>query len=144
MRSMADFGPAFTDPRNLVVGPLALVGGAEIVPEAVVLAHDGQKFPVLVKAGHTVAVTLPRTRWKSAGLGYGQIPQGRVDVDDGYDTIRFTACGRGEASGSRAGGPVTFWSGVVLTVAPTCLPLVVYVDRDPTPRSASVSLGAPC
>src|SRR5918995_3378712 len=60
MRSMANFGPAFADPNNLVVGPLLLVGGAEFTSEAVVDAYDRKKVPVLVKAGHTVLVQLPR------------------------------------------------------------------------------------
>jgi hypothetical protein len=144
MKSMADFGPAFADPHNLVVGPLLLVGGAEVTLEAVVLAHDGQKFPLLVKAGHRVTVSLPPEARSFAGLAYSPFPQGRLQVRDAHDEITFVACDRDEPSGSRAEGPVTFWSGFVMTSAPTCLPLDVRVDDEPTPRRVEISLGADC
>jgi ferredoxin len=144
MRSMADFGPAFADPQNLVVGPLLLVGGAEITPEAVVLAHDGQKFPLLVKAGHTVTVDVPSSLRKTAGLAYGPCPEGAIKVEEAHDTITFVACGRDDPSGSTAGGPVTFWSGFVMTSVPRCLPLDVYVGGEAAPRRVEVALGADC
>jgi hypothetical protein len=146
MRSEANFGQAFTDPGNLVVGPLLLVGGAEPTSEATILAHDGQKYPLLVKAGHTVTVQIPRSARRTAGLAYGGLlPEGRVRLRDAYDTITFVACGRNEPSGSTAGGPVTFWSGFVLTRAPDCVPLNVYVDDEPSPRHAVVPVGpGPC
>jgi hypothetical protein len=144
MRSMADFGPAFADPRNLAVGSLLLVGGAEVTPEAVVLAHDGQKFPLLVKAGHTVTVSLPLEARSFAGLAYGPLPQGRLQVRDAHDEITFVACDRDEPSGSSAGGPVTFWSGSVMTSVPTCLPLDVRLDDETTPRRVEISLGTDC
>jgi hypothetical protein len=141
---MADFGPAFADPNNLVVGPLLLVGGGEFSSEAVVNAYDGQKFPLLVKAGHTVLVQLPRKVWRTAGLAYGPLPQGLVKVRDAHDSIRFVACDRDEPSGSKAEGPVTFWSGFVMTRVPQCLPLDVYVDDEPTLRRVEIALGADC
>lgn len=146
MRSEADFGEAFADPSNLVVGPLLLVGGAEPTSEAVILAHDGQKYPLLVKAGHTVTVQLPRGVRRTAGLAYGPFrPEGRARLSDAHDTITFVSCRRDEASGSSAGGPVTFWSGFVMTRAPDCVPLNVYVDDEPSPRHAVVSVGpGPC
>jgi hypothetical protein len=142
---MADFGPAFADSRNLVVGPLLLVGGAEITPEAVVLEHDGQKFPLLVKAGHTVTVQVPRNVRPTAELAYGPHPEGRIRVRDAHHTITFVACRPDQSSGSSAGGPVTFWSGFVMTSVPRCLPLHVYVDDEPSPRRVVLSLGMdPC
>jgi hypothetical protein len=145
VRSEADFGPAFSDPGNLVVGPLALVGGAEPSSAATILAHDGQKYPLLVKAGHTVTVRLPRDARRTAGLAYGPFPEGRVQLRDAHDTITFVACRPDEASGSSAGGPVTFWSGFVLTRAPDCVPLDVYVDDEASPRRAVVPVGpGPC
>lgn len=145
MRSEADFGQAFTDPGNLVVGPLLLVGGAEPTSPAVILAHDGQKYPLLVKAGHTVTVQLPRGARRTAGLAYGPLPEGRVRLSDAHDAITFIACRPDEPSGSSAGGPVTFWSGFVMTRAPDCVPLNVYVDDEPSPRRAVVPVGpGPC
>jgi hypothetical protein len=141
---MADFGPAFTDPNNLIVGPLLLVGGAEVTSEAVVLAYDGQKFPLVVEAGHTVTVSLPPEARGFAGLAYGPLPEGKVRVRDAHDEITFVACDRNEPSGSKAGRPVTFWSGFVMTRVPTCLPLEVYVDDEATPRRVKIALGVDC
>ena len=140
MRSIADFPDAFESPSNLVVGPLALVGGAGPTADATVLAHDGQKYPLLVKAGHVVTLELPRDARATAGLSYGRDrPQGRLRLRDAHDTITFIACRRGD------GGPFTFWSGVVMTAFPDCVPLNVYVDDEPAPRRAVVPLRSrPC
>src|SRR2546426_2730210 len=58
-RSWAEFGGAFTNPANLVVGPLALVGAGRPTPAAVVTRHGGQKFPLLGPQGHIVTVQVP-------------------------------------------------------------------------------------
>lgn len=143
-RSMADFGPAFADPHNLVVGPLLLVGGAEATSEALIRAHEGQKFPLLVKAGHRVRMSVPAEAKSFGGLAYGPFPEGEIRARDAHDEITFVACDRDEPSGSKAGGPVTFWSGFVMTSVPTCLPLDVYVDEESTARRIEMSLGADC
>jgi hypothetical protein len=67
-----------------------------------------------------------------------------VHLRDTHEAVMFVACRRGQRSGSRAGGPVTFWSGFVLTRALTCLPLDVYVDDERSPRRATLSLGRRC
>jgi hypothetical protein len=145
MRSEADFGEAFADPSNLVVGPLLLIGGTEPTAEATILAHGGQKYPLLVKAGHSVTVELPGRVRETAGLAYGPFSEGRVRVRDAHDTITFVACRSDEPSGSTAGGPVTFWSGFLLTRVPDCVPLNVYVDDEVLPRRAVVPVGpGPC
>ena len=51
-RSEANFPGGFTSPRNLVVGPLVLIGGAYTDP-ATVRKFGGNKFPLLVKADET-------------------------------------------------------------------------------------------
>jgi hypothetical protein len=143
-RSMADFGPAFGDPHNLVVGPLLLVGGTDATSEALVREHEGQKFPLLVKAGHRVTVSVPEEARTFGGLAYGPFPDGQIRARDAHDEITFIACDRGEPSGSKAGGPVTFWSGFVMTSVPTCLPLDVYVHGEATPRRVEMALGVDC
>ena len=136
-QSMADFGQAFSDPNNLVVGPLLLVGGNIPSPVAVIDEHGGQKFPLLVKAGHTVTVQLPGDFRGAAGLTYA--PSRRT-----HDAIKFVACSADE-SGSSAGGPVTFWSGFITTRLPGCIPLHVYIDDESAPRRAVVPVGPdPC
>jgi hypothetical protein len=152
-RSEANFPGAFTDRRNLVVGPLVLVGGA-YTSASTVREFGGNKFPLLVKAGHTVTLAIaPRAR-RVAGMAYGPLPEGEVTLRDTHRAVRFQACRPGRASrryrpegpsSSYADGvPVTFWSGFVLARAPACVPLDVYVDDEPSPRHVGFSLGRRC
>jgi hypothetical protein len=145
-RSEAEFGGAFVHPANLVVGPLVLVGAGEPQPASVVESHGGQKFPLLVRAGHAVTVEVPAEARELVALGYGPLPQGEIEFDDGHPAVRFEACATGGPSSSTAGPgePVTFWSGFVLASEPTCAPLDVYVDDGTRPRRAEIALGADC
>ena len=152
-RSEASFPGAFTSPRNLVVGPLVLVGGA-YTDARTVREFGGNKFPLLVRAGHSVTVRIGRRSRTAAGLGYGRLPQGRATLGDTHRSVTFVACRPGKApgrysprgpSGSYAdGAAVTFWSGFVLTRAPACVPLDVYVDGAASPRRVGLSLGRRC
>ena len=151
-RSEADFPGAFTSSRNLVVGPLVFMGGAYTDAETV-WEFGGNKFPLLVEAGHVVTVRLAREAPKWVGLAYGPLPQGEGKLEDTYRSVTFAACRPGKPtgeyspdgpSGSEADGrSVTFWSGFVLTRKPTCIPLDVYVDDDP-PRRVGLALGRRC
>ena len=144
-RSGASFPAAFADRRNVVVGPLVLVGAAS-TSASTVRRFGGQKFPALVRAGHRVTVALsPRTR-RVASLGYGPIhATGELSVRDGHRVVTFIACPRGVRSGSSADGrSVTFWSGFVLTRAPRCVPLAVWVDDEATPRRVALAMGVRC
>jgi hypothetical protein len=144
-RSGATFRGAFTDPRNLVVGPLVLIGGA-YTPASTVRKFGGNKFPLLVKAGHTVTVRLPPSARAVAGLAYGPLPQGRqVTVRDAHQAVTFVACRPGGPADSSADAiAVTFWSGGVAARAPACVALEVYVDREPSPRHVGLPLGRRC
>jgi hypothetical protein len=152
-RSEADFPGAFTSPRNLVVGPLVLIGGA-YTPASTVREVGGQKFPLLVKGGHTVTVRLAGHGRRVAGLAYGPLPEGETKLRDTYGSVTFVACRPGRPSPHhRAGGPsrssadgvqVTFWSGFVLTRAPACVPLDIYVDGASSPRRVGLALGRRC
>jgi len=140
MQSWGQFGQAFTDPDNVIVGPLVFAGGNVTTPAATVQAQGGWKYPVLVKLGHAVTVQIPAAVRRTAGLVYGS-------GHSAHDTIRFVACPRGEkkSNTSSAGGPVTFWSGFVMTRSPGCIPLDVYVDDESSPRHAAVTVGPnPC
>jgi hypothetical protein len=152
-RSEANFPGAFTSPDNLVVGPLVLVGGAYTDP-ATVREFGGNKFPLLVEAGHTVTVRLATDAPTTVGLAYGPLPEGETRLRDTYRSVTFVACRPGKASkrysedgpsGSYADDvAVTFWSGFVLTRAPACVPLDVHVDDEPSPRRVGLSLGSRC
>jgi hypothetical protein len=152
-RSEANFPGAFADPGNLVVGPLALVGGA-FTDAATVRRFGGNKFPVLVKAGRSVTVRLTRRGRRFAGLAYGPDPQGMGTLRHSHRSVTFVACRPGRpARRYRAGGPsgssadgvaVTFWSGFVLARRPSCLALDVYVDGARSPRRVGLPLGRRC
>ena len=142
-RSEASFPAAFTDPRNVVVGPLVLVGAAYTSPNTV-REFGGNKFPALVRAGHRVTVAVARHARAIASLGYGPLPEGvELSPGDGHPVVTFIACEAGEPSGSTADGrPVTFWSGFVLSRTPGCVPLDVWVDDEPSPRRTALRMGA--
>jgi hypothetical protein len=153
-RSEADFPGAFTNERNLVAGPLAMIAAAAETDARTVREIGGNKFPLLVKAGHRVTVRLARSARESAGLAYGPLPQGEVELRDTYRSVTFVACRRGEPprryrpqgpSGSYADDVnITFWSGFVLTREPACVPLKVYVDGKRPPRRVQIPLGRSC
>jgi hypothetical protein len=141
-RSEADFGPAFGDSANLVVGPLAMIGAGEFTPASVVRRFRGQKYALLVKAAHSVTIEVPAVARTFAGLGYGPLPQGEITLERAHPRVTFVAC-EGE-SGSSAEGQVTFWSGGLVANAPHCVPLDVFVDGDVVPRRVFIALGVRC
>lgn len=139
-QSGASFPGAFTSPHNLVVGPLAMVGAAGT--PAFASSFHGQKFPLLVRAGHHVTLALSRLARQNAGLAYGPLPQGDVGVRDAHRIVNFTACRRGEHSASDVDGkPVTFWSGGVLATGPRCIPVSVWIDGARRPKRIVIRLG---
>jgi hypothetical protein len=143
-QSGADFPGAFRSPRNLVIGPLAFVGagGSPSFVWNSARTEGFQKFPLLVRAGHRVTVELPRAARRGAGLGYGPLPQGETRLRDTHRVVAFVACRREEHPWSSSDGrPVTFWSGGVLARSPRCVPLLVWVDRERSPRRAVIRLG---
>jgi hypothetical protein len=143
-QSDATFPGAFTSPRNLVVGPLALIG-AGATPGAVWNSTGTevfQKFPLLVRNGHRVTVELSASTRGGAGLAYGPLPQGETFLRDTHRVVTFVACRRGQHSWSSADGrPVTFWSGSVIALSPRCVPLRVWVDDERSPRRTVIRLG---
>ena len=142
MRSSARFPGAFTNPRNLIVGPLAFIGagGTPSVVSNSTGTEVFQKFPLLVRNGHRVTVELS----PSTGLAYGPLPEGETYLRDTHRVVTFIACRHGQRSGSSADGrPVTFWSGSVLARSPRCVRLLVWVDAERSPRRAVIRLGVP-
>jgi hypothetical protein len=141
-QSGADFPGAFTDPGNFVVGPLVLVGGAYTDP-ATVREFGGNKFPLLVRPGHTVTMAIAPKARRFARLAYGPLPQGEIKLRDAYTSATFIPCRRGKSWSSADGKEVTFWSGFVLTRRPACLPLDIAIDGAP-PRRVGFALGKRC
>jgi hypothetical protein len=153
-RSEADFPGAFTNARNLVAGPLAMIAAAAETDAETVREIGGNKFPLIVKAGHRVTVRLARSARETAGLAYGPLPQGKVRLRDTYRSVTFVACRRGEPPRRyRPRGPsrnfaddvnITFWSGGVLAREPACVPLRVFVDGERPPQRVRIPLGRSC
>jgi hypothetical protein len=139
MQSGAAFPGAFTSSRNLVVGPLVMVGAAG-TPSFAPSFH-GQKFPLLLKPGHRVTLELSVRTRRGAALGYGPLPQGDVGVAQAHRVVTFIACPRGASESEVDGKPVTFWSGGVLVKSPRCVPLRVWIDRASSPRRVVIRLG---
>jgi hypothetical protein len=142
-QSGARFPGAFTSPRNLVVGPLALVGAGgapNFVWDSTGL-EGFQKFQLLVKENHRVTVELSQRTRRGAGLAYGPLPEGEVHLRDAHRVVTFIACRSGKSLSSADGQPVTFWSGAVLARSPRCVPLLVWVDNQPSPRRVVIRLG---
>ena len=134
--------------RNLVVGPLVLVGGREYSPPQVISRFGGQKYPAVVLSGHRVMVELPRRVQRSTSLFYAddnwELPEGERTVADGHRVVDFRACATGHGTSSYQGREATFWSGFVLTTVPRCVRLRLWVDSERTPRRARISLGKRC
>jgi hypothetical protein len=133
-QSQADFPGAYSRPANLVVGPLAMIGAAGFTDARTVREFGGNKFPLLVRAGHTVTVRVA----DGASLTYGGLPEGKT-----FQSITFAACRAGRSSSHADGAEVTFWSGFVRTRAPACIPLDISVDGAPA-RRVAISLGVRC
>jgi hypothetical protein len=144
-QSTAGFPRGFTSRDNLVVGPLVLIGAGRLTSAETVRRFGGNKFPVLVAAGHRVTIELTRGTRRFASLGYGPLPQERrVTVRDGHRVVTFRSCDREEARSVASGRPVTFWSGFVLAREPRCVRLRVWVDAEPEQRPARIPLGRRC
>jgi|SRR5919198_2036772 hypothetical protein len=143
-QSGASFPHAFTSRDNVVVGPLVLDGAGRFTDAETVRRFHGNKFPVLVAAGHRVTIALSHRTRRYASLGYGPLPSHELTARDGHRVVTFVSCDRKRAASDVDGRPVTFWSGFVLTSRPRCVIMDVWVDRERTPRRAAIPLGRPC
>jgi hypothetical protein len=137
-QSGAIFPHAFTSSDNLVAGPLAMMGAGRFTAAATVRKFGGNKFPLLVAAGHTVTIELTRATNRFASLAYGSHSR------RGHRVMTFRACDRKNADSKADGKPVTFWSGFVRATRPACVPLRIWVDHQPNPRRARIALGKRC
>lgn len=126
---------------SLVVEPLALLhaGGT--------LAYDprygGNKLFVVVRGAHRLTLELsPRTR-RDAGLVFGKFRNANVRLDESRRVVTFIACRRGERPPTDIpdGWPVSGWVGGLLAISPRCVPLLIWVDDEPSPRRAVIRFG---
>jgi hypothetical protein len=124
-RSQASFPNAWSDPGNLSVGLLTLVGGAQARLASAARSmreRGGWMMPLLLREGSAATLSVAWEARRRARLDYGGEP---------VRAVRFTACRHGEASGSDVNTwPVTFWSGGVrLTRVPACVPVDLWVEQ---------------
>jgi hypothetical protein len=135
----------FTLPRNLVVGPLAVLRAGRTLEYVGSDDVIGNKLFVVVKGGHRVTMELSRRTRGGAGLGFGFGPnQGEVRLRDTRRVVTFIACRRGEYPGTNPppyGWPVSGWVGFLLARSPRCVPLLVWVDDERSPRRAVIRFG---
>lgn len=124
-----------------------MIGAGRDTSLATIREFGGNKFPVLVRAGHTVTLVLSRRAHRSASLFYA-IGSGaaltQTRVRDGRRAITFRACSARRALSDADGEPVTFWSGFVVVSKPMCLRVTAWVDAQPMPRRARIALGRHC
>ena len=123
-RSEGQFPRPFQNRENLTAGPFALVGAAG--RPSWFEPAGGQKFPLIVKTGRRVTVSIPRRAAGFAGLTYGGRGSGYRDA---RRKVTFIACERGEAAADRLRYR-PFWSGFVLTDGPRCVPLRIRANGD--------------
>ena len=129
----------FTLSKNLVVGPFALLHAGRT------LDYDpgtgGNKVFVLVKGGHRVTLELPRQTRPHVGLAFGKFPTANVTLRGARRVVTFIACRRGESLTPWDEWPVSGWVGALIADSPRCVPLLVWVDNEPSPRRTIVRFG---
>jgi hypothetical protein len=104
----------------------------------------GNKLFVYVRGGHRVTIELSRRTRENVGLVFGPYPDNDASLRTARRVVRFIACRRGELSEPRFDGwPVTSWVGFLLASTPRCVPLLVWVDDEPSPRRAVIRFGVP-
>lgn len=127
-QSGAEFPGAFTDPDNVVVGPLAFVGlrGAATTTPNNLKRFGGYKSPLLVRAGRTATISIDPAARSFVRLNHGGFrgPFRRLP-----HTIRAAACPERQALSDVDGRPVTFWSGFFVVTRPGCVPVTITVRR---------------
>jgi len=126
----------FTSRQNLVVGPLALERAGLMLAYA---PHvGGNKLFVYVKGDHRVTLELSRRTRQDVGLAFGP----GTGFRSWRRVVSFIACRRGERTPGRYDGwPVTSWVGFLLASSPRCVPLLIWVDDEPSPRRAVIRFG---
>jgi len=124
---------------SLVIGPLALLRAANPWAYRV----EGEKLFVVIRGGHRVTLELSRRTRQDAGLVFGKFRNANVRLGETRRVVTFIACQRGEwpAGSIPDGWPVSGWVGGLLASSPRCVPLLIWVDDDPSPRRAVIRFG---
>jgi hypothetical protein len=130
IQSGAGFSHAFTDPRNVAVGPFAFVNlrDAGTQSRESIKQHGGWKSPAVLRIKHRAVVTIDKDARPYARLDYTHFDARFRDLPH---TVRYVACKkRSEAISNSDGKPITFWSGFfVVKKVPACVGMKVKVDK---------------
>jgi hypothetical protein len=136
-----DFADAYTNPDNIVIGPLVITNAVYTAPETI-REFGGDKIFVLLQPGHRVTLALSQETYRVASLGYGPLPREvELTPHDGHRVVTFRSCSAERAWSSAGRKPVTFWSGFMLTDTFFCMPIDVWVDDEPKPRRIALGMG---
>ena len=124
-RSLASFPDAYSDPANLVVGPMTLVGGAQAAETAsaeVIRDLGWWKAPLLLRQGEEAVLSVAWESRRVARIGWATGPEGRA--------MRFVSCGTEVRTDSDVNTDrVTFWSGgFTLRRVPACVSFDLWWD----------------
>jgi hypothetical protein len=139
-RSLASFPGAYSDPANLVVGPMTLVGGAQAADSAsaaVIRELGWWKAPLLLRQGQDAVLSVSWESRRLARIGWASGPEGRA--------MRFTSCGTGVRTDSDVDTDrVTFWSGgFTLRRVPACVSFDLWWDVQAPAQRLRIPFGAP-
>ena len=138
----------FSARGNRVVGPLALEGAGATLGYAD--SVGGNKLLVHVRSGHRVTLELSRETRADVGLAFGS-PLGatsasRWNLRNSRRVVTFGACHSAEEAqlvDDYDEWPVTAWVGGLLASSPRCVPLLVWIDHEPSPRRTVIRFGVP-
>jgi hypothetical protein len=137
---------------SVISGPIAFVWltHAALNPPGLGNAQHagGLKVLIMVKNGSRVTVSIAEADRDMASLGYAtsafpQNPDESYRLNEGHDSVTFTACD----GGKRSWGAATQFIGVVLATGPMCLHMDVTTSEG-VPSTATVrapiGLGTTC
>ena len=140
-QSSAGFPGAYRSRRNLVVGPLAMIGGSSFTERGNGPQVRRQQVPAArARRPHGDGVDpAARPRHGRAELRLARRRRPGPAAHDRLQRVLAAALGQ-----PRRRRRVTFWSGFVLASAPICVPLDVYVDGATAARRVHIELGRRC
>jgi hypothetical protein len=145
--SVSGFGDGLRDfklPQSLVVGPLAVLGAKPMLGFSAGSPYGGgNKLFVLVKGGHRVTLELSRETRRNVGFIVPDgLPHGGLGHRYTRRVVTFRACDADDKRHERyTDWPVSGWVGLLLGRGPTCVPINVWVDDEPSPRRTVIPFG---
>jgi hypothetical protein len=136
----------FSSRANRIVGPLALEGAGVTLGYAE--SVSGNKLLVHVRGGHRVTLELSHQTRAGVGLAFGSplkaTKASKWSLRNTRRVVTFVACQTNEDAelvDDYVEWPVTAWVGSLLASSPRCVPILVWVDDEPSPRRTLIRFG---